>query len=149
MTLIHGRVARLLSFRELVLNVGSDAGVEVGMLFRVLNPRGMDIRDPDNPSETLGDVEIVKVVVRVSTVQRTLSVAETFRTTTIPARQGYGTLAGLSSYGSLSERLLGDPGRPERTTLETFRAGENKAEPDFDEKESIVKVGDPVQQVPK
>lgn len=146
MTPIAGKVAQLLSFRELVLNVGSEAGVKVGMKFKILNPRGLDIRDPDNPSTVLGSVEVIKVVVRVTQVYERLCVAETFRRTTVPARQGYGTVSGL---GSLTARILGDVGTPERTTFETFRSGENTTELDFDEAESTVKVGDPAQQLVK
>ena len=37
---IRGKVAQILNSRQLVLNVGSNGGVEEGMIFAVLDPRG-------------------------------------------------------------------------------------------------------------
>ena len=45
--LIRGKVARVLNSRELVLNVGSEHGVGLDMLFDVLDPNSENIQDPD------------------------------------------------------------------------------------------------------
>ena len=44
---IRGKVARILNSREMVINVGSDSGVAVGMRFEVMDAKGEDILDPD------------------------------------------------------------------------------------------------------
>ena len=41
--LIRGKVARVLNSREVALNVGLNNGVEVGMCFDILDPKGEDI----------------------------------------------------------------------------------------------------------
>src|SRR5262245_12200727 len=61
---IRGKVAAILSKRELILNVGSDDGVEIGMKFVILNSQGIDVSDPDT-GKVLGTVEVPKTVVKV------------------------------------------------------------------------------------
>src|SRR5690242_5755474 len=61
---IRGKVAAILSKRELILNIGSGDEVQVGMKFVILNSQGMDVRDPDT-GEVLGNVEVPKTVVKV------------------------------------------------------------------------------------
>lgn len=78
--LIEGRVARVLDQREVVLNVGAAAGVEVGMRFVILSAETVDIPDPVT-GEPLGSVEVPKHVVKVVRVpNENMSVARTFRT---------------------------------------------------------------------
>jgi len=76
--LIRGKVARILTSRQLALNVGSEAGVKIGMMFDVLDPKGDDIADPDT-GELLGSVYRPKVRVEVVEVQDHLSVAQTYK----------------------------------------------------------------------
>jgi len=52
---IRGKVARILNSRELAINVGSADGVDVGMYFDVLDPKGEDVKDPDS-GEVLGSL---------------------------------------------------------------------------------------------
>src|SRR4051812_6821678 len=54
--LITGFVARVLNSRELVINRGSEHGVELDMHFEVLAPEGEDITDPET-GEPLGSIE--------------------------------------------------------------------------------------------
>src|SRR5579859_7607169 len=79
---IEGRVAKVLSTREIVINKGTADGVEVGMIFNVLSPAGEDIRDPET-GEILGSVARPKVPVQVSSVQDRLCVAKTYRSTSV------------------------------------------------------------------
>jgi hypothetical protein len=131
---LRGRVAALLNRRELVLNLGADDGVEVGMRFAVLNSKGVDIRDPDT-GEVIGDVKVPKTVVKVVRVDGPkVSVARTFRT--IPGSPGiYALLAGGQGLG-------GRASRPE--TLEVGPDAEFVSE--MKDEESYVKVGDMVEQ---
>jgi hypothetical protein len=129
---IEGRVAQILTARELVINRGSADGVNVGMRFAVLNRRGTDIKDPDT-GELLGSVELDKVLVKVVRVDEHLAVARTFRT----YRVGGG---GLWAFTALQ-------GSPPRTVYETLKTDERRLKDELDEKESYVKIGDPVVQV--
>ena len=80
--LIRGKVARILTSRQLVINVGSENGVEIGMKFDVLDPKGDDIKDPDT-GEILGSVNRPKVRVEIIEVQNRLSVAQTYKKRTV------------------------------------------------------------------
>ena len=73
---IRGKVAQILDARQLVLNVGASDQVYAGMLFKIVNPKGEQIRDPDS-NQILGSVESPRVFVRVIEVQDKLSVATT------------------------------------------------------------------------
>ena len=71
---IRGRVAQILDSRQVVLNAGSSRDVAVDMIFKVMNPKGEEIRDPDT-NQVLGSVESPKLLIRVIEVQDHLSVA--------------------------------------------------------------------------
>ncbi len=86
---IRGFVAEIINRRELVINVGSEQGVEVGMKFAVLSAKGAEIRDPIS-EEPLGSIEIPKVLVEVVRVQPRLSVARTFKVRKRTIGQGLG-----------------------------------------------------------
>lgn len=138
-SLIRGKVARILTSRELVINVGSKDGVTVGMYFDVMDPKGEDITDPDT-LEVLGSIPRPKIRVQVMAVQERLAVAATFKKKQINVGgQGssFAAAAGLAA-------LLTPPKWV--TTYETLRTTEKTWE-NLDEKESFVKTGDPVVQV--
>lgn len=127
---IRGKVAAVVSKRELALNVGEEQGVTVGMRFAILNRKGVGITDPDT-GEPLGDIPVVKTVVKVVRVDGPrLSTARTFRT--IPGRPG------------LADALIGAgnfAGRPARTeTLSIDPSREDVIE--IKEEDSFVKKGD-------
>ena len=123
----RGKVAAILTRRELVLNLGSADGVVIGMKFVVLNRQGIDVRDPDT-GKVLGSVEVPKTVVKVVRVDgEHLSVARTFRT----IRGNAGVLAGIAAFG----------GTPDRTeTLDIAEGSSLKAE--LSAEESYIKPGD-------
>ena len=136
---IRGKVARILTSRELVINVGTREGVTVGMYFDVMDPRGEDVTDPDT-HEVLGSVPRPKVRVQVTTVQERLAVASTFKKTQVNVG-GRGT--GFAVGAGIAELLT-----PPKwvTKYETLKTHEKTWE-DLDEEESFVKTGDPVVQV--
>ena len=133
---IRGKVARVLNSRELALNIGTNHGVQVGMLFDVLAPNGESIRDPDTQT-VLGSIERPKIRVKVTTVQERLSVAATFRTRKV-------NIGGAGPDVSSLSRLLLPPKIV--TQYETLHTDETTWE-QLDERESFVKTGDPVRQV--
>lgn len=119
---IRGKVAQVLSQRELAMNVGSEQGVEEGMKFDVMG--SADIRDPDT-KEVIGNIERSKLRVRVSYVQEKVAVATTFRK--------------ITNGVSFALALMPVDWRVE---YETIRASGKTWEED-----SRVQIGDPVVQV--
>ena len=137
---IRGKVARILNSREMIINIGSDSGVAVGMRFAVMDTRGEDILDPDT-GELLGSVERPKVRVEISRLQERLSVAATYKKGVVNVG-GSGIGTGVSQLAQLFM-----PPRWE-TIYETLKT-EEKTWEDLDEKDSYVKIGDSVVQVLK
>lgn len=131
---IHGRVARILNSRELVINKGSSDGVHAGMVFDVLDPKGEDIQDPIT-RESLGSVYRPKIQVKVSEVKERLAVARTFKSHEI----NVGGLGGMSTT-----RIFQPPKWVKR--YETFKT-EDAAWEEIRESASFVKVGDPIVEV--
>ena len=118
---IRGKVAQILDSRQVVLNVGSADQVTEGMMFKIINPKGEQIRDPDT-QRFLGSVESVKAFVRVVQVQENLTVATS-------------ALGNPASIGPVARALM-----PPRWVDEYDPPGANLR---------IVDVGDPVIQVVK
>ena len=134
---MRGKVARILDTRHLVINLGSENGVIVGMYFDILDPKGEDIRDPDT-AEVLGSIERPKVRVQIVKAEARLSVAATFKKKTV----NVGGRGGLA-VGGLAEMFM----PPKHVTkYETLKTTEKTWE-DLEESESFVKTGDPVVQV--
>jgi hypothetical protein len=138
---IEGKVATVLNERELVLNIGAEDGVEVGMRFKILYAGGIEITDPDT-NEPLGSVEWPKTEVKIVSVQPHMAVGRTFRTVTIPEigspHRGLGVgawLAALPNY------------EPAKQVVETLRTSDGFAEKEIDPSESVVKRGDPAVQI--
>lgn len=134
---IRGKVVRILTSRQLALNLGSQHGVKMGMKFDVLDSRGDDITDPDT-GELLGSLYRPKVRVQIIEVQERLSVAETF----IKREVNIGGTGGFY-LGGIADML-----RPPKwvTKFETLKTDERTWE-DLDESQSYVKTGDHVIQV--
>ena len=136
---IRGKVARILNSREMVINVGVQNGVTVGMRFEVMDAKGEDIRDPDT-GELLGSLERPKVEVEVAKVQERLSVASTYKQESVNVGgAGIGGFIGMP----LGEMLM--PAKWE-TRYETLKT-EEKTWEDLEEEDNYVKTGDPVVQV--
>jgi hypothetical protein len=133
---ITGVVARILNSRELVINRGTDHGVDVGMYFEVLAPEGEDIKDPET-GQSLGSIERPKVAVRIIEAQPLLSVARTYR-----SRQR--NVGGMGVSGRAFSRLFEPPKYV--TQYDTLKTTEQTWE-NLSEDESYVRSGDPVRQM--
>lgn len=128
---IRGKVARVLNSREVAINLGSEQGVRPGMYFDVV-ARHEDIVDPDT-KESLGSIERPKIRVQITWVQEKLSLASAL------ARE---VNVGGMPLGEFSRLLMPPKWVKKYETLTAEETGE-----ELGEKESLVKVGDPVVQV--
>ena len=75
---IKGKVATIINERDLVINIGSDAGVQDGMKFKVIESQ-LDIKDPDT-GESLGSVSREKIRVKIVEVHSKFSIGKTYET---------------------------------------------------------------------
>lgn len=128
---ITGKVARILSDREVALNIGEDNGVELGMLFDIMSP--YDIKDPDS-GEVLGSVLRPKIRVKVVQVQDRVSVASTYKTQRV----------NVGGKGMDLGNLFLQPPRWE-TRIETLQKT-NATQREISEADSYASTGDPVVQ---
>ena len=71
---IEGKVAQILSENLIIINVGAEAGVKLGMCFAVL-AQGEEVADPESGA-VLGRWEIPKGHLRVTHVQERLATCE-------------------------------------------------------------------------
>lgn len=136
---IEGKVAQVISERDLAINRGSADGVRVGMRFKILGSEPAEVRDPDS-DEVLGTVEITKVEVEAVTVHEKFSVCRTFKTVTVPGRPAKPGLT--SSYSDLSRSIFGEPAIPARSRYQTLRSDEEFVVEELDPNGSFVKRGD-------
>jgi len=82
---IEGKIAEVVSYREVAINRGFKHGVAEGMVFAIIGDP-IQITDPDT-NKTIGKVDREKLRVKVSEVQEEFCIARTFATTaawTIP-----------------------------------------------------------------
>ncbi|WAC69351.1 hypothetical protein [Microbacterium sp. SL75] len=135
---LRGQVAELVSDREVILNRGSNHGVQEGQYFAILNPDTIGITDPET-GEDLGGIRVVKVVVVAVEVAAKLTLARTFRTKTLNvggSSTAASTLAGVSSmfnppkYVETVEKLTIDRNAPRKISPS----------------ESVVSKGDPFEE---
>jgi hypothetical protein len=126
--MIEGRVARILTERELIITRGRQDGVVVGMQFEVLARETLEVTDPET-GESLGALDRSKVRVEATEIYDKFAICETV--------QLVDTGSGLMSPSDFF--------RPRRTLPHTLNAKESL--PPLSEAESIVKVGDRVRQV--
>ena len=130
---IRGKVARVLSTREVALNKGEADGVRIGMIFKILSSKGSEITDPDT-GEIIGSVDLEKTSVKVKSVKDKVSVASTFRTHRV----------NVGGIGLARSRIFEPP--KWEVQVETLNAEGNAME-ELPEEDSFVKTGDPVVQV--
>jgi hypothetical protein len=132
---LSGVVAAILNDREIVINLGAEAGAMVGMKFRVFD-RPAEVRDP-NTKEILGTVRREKVRVKVVAVQNKLSIGRTYET--------YEVHEGGGGFDSLGWARLLKPPRVV-THVRTLRYDDSGLDyGPLEEDKSYVKVGDPVE----
>lgn len=130
---IYGKVAEVVSDREVILNRGGEHGVHVGMYFAILDPSAVGITDPDT-GETLGDIKMVKIVVRAIEVAPKLTLARTFRTRRVNVG-GTGAL-GIGAFA----RGMQEPEYVEKVEKLTLDKNSPRK---IDPKDSVVGRGDP------
>src|SRR5437870_12957166 len=81
--LLQGKVAKILTEREVVINIGSAQGVKKGMRFAILAPTPEEIHDPET-GEVLDVVDRTKVLVQATEVRERITICSTYRTIKIP-----------------------------------------------------------------
>lgn len=126
--LLHGKVAAILNARELVINIGQEQGVTVGMKFKVLAETPFEVQDPDT-GKTIGIVDREKVRVQTTDVQPNLAVCRTYKT-----RRTSGLF-----FPSVQDLMP-----VSREEVETLKADSSSLPPPLKEEESYVKRGDRV-----
>lgn len=129
---LEGRVAQILNERELVINIGADKGVSLGMKFAVLVETPTEVRDPIT-SELLDVLDREKVRVEASEVRPRVTVCKTYKV----LRTRGGPLYG--SFGSLYDAP--------REATETLRAKDSSLPRPLAPEESYVKINDRVIQI--
>lgn len=130
---VRGKVAEVVSDREVILNKGSNDGLKEGDYFKILDPNMMGIVDPDT-NEPLGGFNVIKIVVVAIQVAERVTLARTFRRRSVNVG-GTGGL-GLASFA----RAMQEPKYVEQ--IERLRLDEAAPRP-LAPKDSIVSVGDP------
>ena len=135
---ISGEVAKVISDREVALNVGREKGVEIGMLFDILVPGDLEIADPKT-GEVLGRIERhrAKARVRVASLEDRFCIARTYRTEQVNVG-GPDALPKLRGDLNLQRWITG---------VEKIRTHEAIDSGGLTESERFVAVGDPVMQV--
>lgn len=126
--MIRGKVAQVLDDQSLVINRGHLDGVRPGTRFAVVESAPQEIVDPDTGT-SLGVVPREKIRVRAFLVEDQLAVCETYETEVL----------GAATFD------VQDFFRP-RTKRVTFEGAEYL--PPLTREERIVRVGDPVREIP-
>lgn len=134
---LQGRVAQILSAREIVINIGSANGVIAGMKFAVLAEEPMKIVDPET-DELLDVIDREKVRVEVSEVRERITICRTFRTKVVSSGRGR-----FSDY-ILRTLEMQEMYEPPKRVVETLRVEDSQLPPELDPEESYVKVNDRV-----
>lgn len=105
-------VIRLVTDDELLINVGSDDGVERGDEFKILDRLTLDVSDG---GEDYGSIQRVKAVVRVIQANERMALARVV-----------GRSRGISSIASV---MAGEPSRSARLTSGTWPEGVEPRDP--------------------
>ena len=139
---IRGKVARVLNGQEIVINAGIVDGVTVGMDFNVMDTNGEDIKDPDT-NEVLGSIERPKIRVRVIHAQEKLAVAASPRSKGVkPDILADLVDSAIPTLGPVARSLIVTPRKPSASSQKTAETAHA-----LDNKDTGVKIGDPVVQV--
>ena len=142
-TNLTGKVAGILNSRELAINIGANAGVEVDMVFKVLGES--ELKDPDS-GEDLGVVRYEKGRVKIVKVEEKFAIARTFETYEVNiGGMGFDFGGLLDSTASAEARLFAPPQWITRVqTLKYEHTGLELPERK-DETSLYIKVGDVVE----
>jgi len=130
---LQGRVAAIVNARELVINIGSNHGVILGMKFAIMAATPLEIKDPST-GKVLDRLDREKVRVEATEVREFITICRTYRVKHIPA--------GTASFSDISTWL-----REPRDVPETLSVRDSSLPPPLPEEESYVKVNDRAIQV--
>ena len=130
----QGKVAKILTEREVVINIGSAQGVKKGMRFAILAPTPEEVLDPET-GEVLDVVDRTKVLVQATEVREKITICSTYRTT----KMSGGALSTTYAFSRLFELP--------REIPETLRIEDSSLPAPLSPEESYVKIGDRVKQV--
>jgi hypothetical protein len=136
-TLLTGYVTNILNEREVAINIGSSNGAQLGMRFEIRSKHAITVVDPLS-GEELGEIDRVKVKVKVSDVHEKFSVARTYETFQINTG-GAGVLFPDFSFFGKPPRIV--------TKVKTLRAEDYESPQEISPEESFVEVGDRVIQI--
>lgn len=143
--ILTGKVAAILNSRELAINIGMNAGVEVDMVFKVLGEAKLS--DPDT-NEQLGSIRYEKGKVKIVTVEEKFSTARTFETY-VTNIGGVGTVGDISTSFNLITEASWNILSPQKfvTRVQTLKYDESGIDlPERTDKEFIyIKRGDIVE----
>ena len=132
---IEGKVAAIVNERDLVINRGSDAGVEGGMKFGVIEGE-VPVKDPDT-GEILVKLKREKIRVKVVEVHSKYSRGKTYQTYRVNVG-GSGTDLDLGRFFTP---------RQEVTRVRTLRTDDSLTVAPMTEGSSFVQIGDLVVEV--
>jgi len=144
MTISKGKVAGILDPRELAINMGANAGVEVDMIFRILGESHLN--DPDSGEELGGRYE--KGSVKVAEVKEKFAIGRTLKTCEVNIGGfGAGVSDLLQSTISASAMLFAPPQWVARVQTLKYDTSGFELPGREDETSIYVKVGDVVELV--
>ncbi len=131
---LRGKVAQILSDRELAINIGARDGVKQGMRFAVLAKEQVPIQDPDS-GEVLDTVDVEKIRVQATEVRERVTICATYQQRVTPA----------GPFSIEIGRLFA----PRQESPVTLRIDEDSYRESLDPEDSYIKIGDVVKQIPK
>lgn len=131
---LEGHVIAILDHRELVIDIGYDDGVTIGMRFAVLGQE--TVETTDGRTFTIDYPKTIVKIVRLEGSE--LAVGRTFRT--VPGRKGRPPLD-LDKLGSFRPYLEGTPDTP--PTTERLHT---EGEPLLAKRDVVIRKGDAVRQ---
>ncbi|HEX2988967.1 MAG TPA: hypothetical protein VHS06_12470 [Chloroflexota bacterium] len=128
---LEGKVAQILNERELVINIGSAAGVIRGMRFAVLAATPVDVKDPDT-GDVIDVVDRAKTHVEATEVRERITICGTYHRRYV---------------GGSIQQVLKEMEQFSGWQRQTFRIGDGGLPKPIDPTESYVKIGDRVKLV--
>jgi hypothetical protein len=129
---IKGQVAQVISDREVILNRGTADGVKADMYFKIVDPKTLDVVDPET-GENFGGLSKIKIVVRAVEVTERLTLARTFRTREVNIGGSNSSLGSIASAFAAPKYI---------DEVETLRLDASRGRP-LGIADSVVGIGDP------
>lgn len=127
-----GKVIRILSNTELLINLGSNQGIQEGNLFKIYE-KGEVIKDPDTNSD-LGTLDYIKKQVEATTVYPNFSIVKSLKHYTETTTSGI-----MSAFGDKTKEVR-------KTDVYNLPVLDNQIVPLHIKNENII-VGDLVEKI--